>query len=203
MRSFTHSWLSRMKSLRLPVSFGRVDIATLFISGVALLLWIVRPGAAATDFLFLTAAISQAISPVPLGGDVCVARAPRSRFASRICFYPSRFSARQRLHLGARNPCRHGVLHVWTVGAIGVMTLGVMTRATRGHTGRNLTASTLHDGTYGAMILAAVLRIAAGFIPEVQGNPARGRGRRLDRGLRTVPYRIYAPMLIGQRLEPG
>lgn len=32
-------------------------------------------------------------------------------------------------------------LHAWTAGAIGVMTIGVMTRVALGHTGRPLTAS--------------------------------------------------------------
>ena len=39
--SFTHSWLTRMRSEHLPASFGRVDKLALIISGVALLLWIV------------------------------------------------------------------------------------------------------------------------------------------------------------------
>ena len=51
--------------------------------------------------------------------------------------------------------------HVWTVGAIGLMTLGVMTRATRGHTGRDLTASISTIAIYGAMVLTALLRVAA------------------------------------------
>ena len=57
-------------------------------------------------------------------------------------------------------------LHVWTVGAIGLMTLGVMTRATRGHTGRALTASPMTVAIYAAMIAAAILRIAAGLFPQ-------------------------------------
>ena len=55
-------------------------------------------------------------------------------------------------------------LHAWTVGAIGLMTLGVMTRATRGHTGRELAASPVTVEIYGAMMAAALLRIGAGIV---------------------------------------
>ena len=56
-------------------------------------------------------------------------------------------------------------LQAWTVGAVGLMTLGVMTRATRGHTGHALNAWPMTVASYGAMIAAALLRIAAGLFP--------------------------------------
>jgi uncharacterized protein involved in response to NO len=52
-------------------------------------------------------------------------------------------------------------LHAWTVGAVGLMTLGVMSRSTRGHTGHVLTASPITVSSYVAIIVAALLRIAA------------------------------------------
>jgi uncharacterized protein involved in response to NO len=57
-------------------------------------------------------------------------------------------------------------LHAWTVGAVGLMTLGVRTRATRGHTGRELKASPITVAIYGAMIAAALLRVVAGALPQ-------------------------------------
>jgi uncharacterized protein involved in response to NO len=48
-------------------------------------------------------------------------------------------------------------LHAWTVGTVGLMTLGVMSRATRGHTGHALAASPMTVAIYGAMIAAALL----------------------------------------------
>jgi uncharacterized protein involved in response to NO len=52
-------------------------------------------------------------------------------------------------------------LHAFGVGAIGCMTLAVMTRATLGHTGHALTASVGTIALYGAILAAAGLRIAA------------------------------------------
>ena len=67
------------------------------------------------------------------------------------------------LGLGAFAP---GVLptlgvHALTVGAVGVMTLAVMTRASRGHTGRVLAADKSVQLIYLLINLAAVLRVGA------------------------------------------
>ena len=53
------------------------------------------------------------------------------------------------------------------IGAIGAMTLAVMTRATRGHTGRALEAPPATQLLYGAVILSAALRIAAALLPAL------------------------------------
>jgi uncharacterized protein involved in response to NO len=51
-----------------------------------------------------------------------------------------------------------------TAGAIGTMTLAVMTRATRGHTGRELSADPPTRLIYLLVTLAAAIRVAAGFL---------------------------------------
>ncbi len=52
-------------------------------------------------------------------------------------------------------------LHALTVGAIGTMTLAVMTRATLGHTGRALTAGPGTTAVYVLVSLAAIFRLLA------------------------------------------
>jgi uncharacterized protein involved in response to NO len=54
-------------------------------------------------------------------------------------------------------------IHAWTAGAVGLMTLAVMTRATLGHTGRPLVASTGTQIIYACALVAALLRLAAAF----------------------------------------
>jgi uncharacterized protein involved in response to NO len=56
-----------------------------------------------------------------------------------------------------------GALHAWTVGAIGTMTLAVMTRATLGHTGKALVASPSTQVIYAAIVVAAAARVLAAF----------------------------------------
>jgi uncharacterized protein involved in response to NO len=52
-------------------------------------------------------------------------------------------------------------IHAFTAGAIGTMTLGVMTRVSLGHTGRALAADRITALIYLLVILAAVTRVAA------------------------------------------
>ena len=56
-----------------------------------------------------------------------------------------------------------GALHAWTIGAIGIMTLAVMTRASLGHTGRPLTASRPIQFIYVAALIAVLARLVAAF----------------------------------------
>jgi uncharacterized protein involved in response to NO len=56
-----------------------------------------------------------------------------------------------------------GALHGWTTGAIGLMTLAVMTRASRGPSGRPLMATRSIQLIYLAQLVAAVVRIAVAF----------------------------------------
>ncbi len=56
-------------------------------------------------------------------------------------------------------------LHALTVGAIGSMTIGVMTRAALGHTGRPLKVAPGIAAAYIAISLAALLRICAEVLP--------------------------------------
>jgi uncharacterized protein involved in response to NO len=57
-------------------------------------------------------------------------------------------------------------LHAWAVGAIGVMTLAVMTRASLGHTGQALHAGKGVQAIYAAVLLAAAARIFAALAPQ-------------------------------------
>ena len=56
-------------------------------------------------------------------------------------------------------------IHAWTVGAIGIMTLAMMTRVSLGHTGRALSADPITFVIYTAVLTAAVARLCAAFEP--------------------------------------
>jgi uncharacterized protein involved in response to NO len=58
-------------------------------------------------------------------------------------------------------------VHALTVGAIGGMTIGMMTRTARGHTGRPLVADRFEVTSYVLVVLAAALRVFGGMLlPE-------------------------------------
>ncbi|TIU26050.1 MAG: NnrS family protein, partial [Mesorhizobium sp.] len=56
-------------------------------------------------------------------------------------------------------------IHAFAVGAIACMTLAVMTRASLGHTGRELRASGGTRAVFVAIVSAAILRVAAAIAP--------------------------------------
>jgi len=55
-------------------------------------------------------------------------------------------------------------MHVLAVGALGVMTLGMMTRVTLGHTGRLIVANKVTTLAYGLLIAAVVVRAGGPFL---------------------------------------
>ncbi len=58
-------------------------------------------------------------------------------------------------------------LHMLTLGAMGTMTLAVMTRAILGHTGHDLHAGPATIAIYIAVTVAMIFRVAYGFIPGI------------------------------------
>ena len=200
--SFTHSFLSRTRSPQLPASFGFTDKVALTVSAAALLAWITAPASMATGILFALAAMVQAL-----------------RLWRWKCSYTWREPLVLILHLGyafvplgfllgAITVLQPGLLagtaalHAWTVGAVGTMTLAVMTRATRGHTGHDLNASKLTVIIYAMILAAAVLRIFAGFFPEFYMVLIEVAGAAWIAAF-TLFLVEYAPMLLGPRIERG
>jgi uncharacterized protein involved in response to NO len=74
------------------------------------------------------------------------------------------------VHLALRTLAAFGAvpeplaLHALTIGTIGGMTIGMMTRTARGHTGRPLIADASEVARFGAVQLTAVIRVAGGAL---------------------------------------
>jgi uncharacterized protein involved in response to NO len=161
--SFTHNWLARADAGRLPVSFARFDAVTAAGSAVALLLWIVMPAALLTAVALFLAGILQAARLARWAGERTY-REPLV-FVLHVAYA---FVAIGFLLTGAGAlglVAESAGIHAWAVGAIGTMTLAVMTRASLGHTGRPLIASATTKAIYVAVVIAALARIAAALLP--------------------------------------
>jgi uncharacterized protein involved in response to NO len=159
--SFTGNWLLANKpGGRLPVPFGRFDMATMGISGAALLTWVATPADLLTGVLLCTAGIMQLARLARWAGDRTVGDPLVLVLHVGYGFVPIGF-----LLLGASSfldaVSASAGLHAWTAGAIGLMTLAVMTRATLGHTGRPLRAGPATQAVYGCVLVSALLRIVA------------------------------------------
>jgi len=165
--SFTRNWLARQGSDRLPAPMGRFDIVSLAVAALALLSWIGMPEWRATGVLLITAAVVQAARLARWAGE----RTWREPIVL-ILHVGYGFVPLGGLILGASILWpdvvpRSGALHAWTTGAIGVMTLAVMTRAIRGHTGRAIVSTPATTLIYGAILAAALARIVAPVLAEV------------------------------------
>lgn len=163
--SFTHNWLSRENPGRLPAPFGPFDVAVLVVSVAALVLWIVLPNWHGTAAAMLIAGAGQAVRLARWAGDRTLRDPLVFVLHVGYAFVPVGFViVAGAIVLPQTIPLSAG-LHAWTAGAIGTMTLAIMTRASLGHTGRTLSAGRLTQAIYFLVIAAAVLRIAAAFAP--------------------------------------
>ena len=161
--SFTRNWLVRENPGRLPVPFSRFDMIVVATGAVALLGWIVWPESRVTGTALALAALLHLVRLARWAGD----RTFRERLLVILhvgyVFVPIGFGLGALAAFGVV-PTSAGV-HAWMVGGAGIMTLAVMTRATLGHTGQNLTASWATRTIYLAIIVAAIARIGAVFDP--------------------------------------
>jgi uncharacterized protein involved in response to NO len=194
--SFTRNWLVRENPGRLPRPFSRYDGVSLAGSVVALAAWIVAPTHGLTGVLLLAAAVLQAIRLARWAGD----RTGRDRLVLVLhvafAFVPVGF-----MLVGAailwpdRVPVSAGV-HAWTAGAIGMMTLAVMTRATLGHTGQPLAASAATQVIYALALLAALVRVGASFASSRLPIEVAGTLWCVAFGAFVV---VYGPLLVGRQ----
>jgi uncharacterized protein involved in response to NO len=159
--SFTRNWLVRRGSPRLPVSFGRFDRAALAVAAAALLAWVAAPGAPLTGWMAAFAAAAQALRLGRWAGERTAAEPLVLVLHAGYAFVPLGFATLAASILRPDLLAPTDALHAWTVGAVGVMTLAVMTRATLGHTGREMTATPVTRALYLAILVAALARVGA------------------------------------------
>ncbi|MBL9097424.1 MAG: NnrS family protein [Alphaproteobacteria bacterium] len=167
--SFTNNWLARENKPRIAATNVPTERLVHGATAAALALWVVLPFEAATGAALAAAAAAQLIrlarwrgwmtvrEPLVLVLHVGYAWIPigLALLGATIVWHPGAISA--------------GV-HALTVGAVGTMTLAVMTRATLGHTGRALRAGGGTTAIYAAITISALARVAAAFLPAAAGT---------------------------------
>jgi uncharacterized protein involved in response to NO len=197
--NFTGEFMVEHGRTEQPASFSRYDGLSILLVGFAAVAWIVQPQAMATGWMFVTAGLANvgrlsrwhgwgtwreplvlilhlgygwlALSLLLLGGSI----------------------------LGIGLPTTDAV-HALTTGAVGVMTLAVMTRASLGHTGRSRHAGPLTVLIYMLVTLGALLRVV---------GPTTGLPTNLVLGLAAVGWSgayllfavVYGPFLLRPSLH--
>lgn len=200
--SFTANWLKRENPGREPVPFGRFDVAAVVAAVIGFAGWIAFPalpeaGAWLAPVL-AAAGLLHAARLARWAGDRTLREPLVTVLHAAYAFIPLGFLIAAWGAWSAEFAGDMGAIHAWTAGAIGLMTLAVMTRATRGHTGRTLTAPAGTTAVYLLVAAAAVARIAAALMPEAAAMLMAGAGTAWTLGFGLFAV-LYAPLLTRPR----
>lgn len=197
--SFTRNWLLKRGGGALPAPTSRFDMAVLAVTVAAMLGWIISPNQ------------SVVAAALVIAGALHVVRLARwagwRTWAEPLVWI---------LHIGyawlgvglallglsawdALVPSSAGV-HALTAGAMGVMIMAVTTRATRGHTGRELAAGTGTTILYLLINAAAAVRVVGGLWPAQYDSALIVSGGLWAAALLGF-CALYGPMLMRPRLR--
>lgn len=198
--SFTHNWLARQQPGRMPISFSRFDVVSLVGAGLAFVAWLLTPSHAVTGWLLVAAGLLQAVRLGRWAGERTLSDRLVLVLHIGYAFVPVGFVLLGASILWPQAVPRSASLHAWTAGAIGIMTLAMMTRASLGHTGQPLTATAVTQAIYGFALASVLLRVTAAFSPSVAWLHAAGAAWIVAFGLFAM---AYGPALVRPRRLPA
>lgn len=196
--SFTRNWLARERAANLPASFGLVDKAALVATGVGMAAWVAAAESPITGALLTAAGCLLALRLARWRGIRTISES--ILFVLHVG-YGWLAAALVLLGLSILLPAvpPSAALHALTAGAVGTMTLAVMTRASLGHTGRAIVADRYVVAMYLLVTAGAVLRVAAPFADDWYIAILAGGGSLWSAGFLLFAVR-YAPILWGRRV---
>ncbi|WP_297976914.1 NnrS family protein [uncultured Amaricoccus sp.] len=189
--SFTRNWLVQHGARRLPVPFGRYDNLCLAAGALALVAWTARPEGWPTALLLALAGLLHLARLARWRGEATWPSPLLLMLHLAYLFVPLGLLATAGAALGLL-PAAAG-LHLLGIGAIGGMTVAVMMRATRGHTGRSLVAGPWLTAAFALVALAALVRAASAGVDGITVSAA----------LWTAGYGILAANLAPWLVRPN
>jgi len=159
--SFTRNWMAKQgMGGRLPTQPARFDLLVIGATALALLFWLAGPAGLVTGGLLIAAALLQSIRLARWGGFK-TARDPLVLILHVGYAWVPVGLALLGLSLAGAPVPRSAAIHALTAGAMATMILAVMTRASLGHTGRELKANASTVAIYALVTAGAMLRVAA------------------------------------------
>jgi len=200
--SFTRNWLMKqgVKS-GLPTQPGRFDIFVIGATALALLGWITAPPGYLSGGLLLAAAALQFVRLARWGGVRTVSDPLVLILHVGYAWVPIGLALLGASQIGAAIP-RSAAIHALTAGAMTTMILAVMTRASLGHTGRDLKANGETVAIYGLITVGALLRVTAP-LQLLDYRPAIEVAGLAWGGALLLFLIAYAPVLWRPRLGEG
>lgn len=163
--SFTRNWLMKQGWTKgLPTQPSRFDFAAIASTVVALVSWVVEFDPGITGLLLLAAGAMQLVRLARWSGHATLAEPLVFILHLAYAWLPIGLLLLGMSLLVPTQPAS-SALHALAAGAMASMTLAVMTRATLGHTGRELRSDTATTAIYTLITLGAALRVASPWLP--------------------------------------
>ena len=176
--SFTHNWLKKTGRKAEMPGITLLDKAAMAVSAVGLALWVVMPEAVTAGVLMTVAGIAVAARLSRWRGVQTFSEPLVLILHIGYLWLAVSFMLLGSAALAPDSVDPQMALHALTTGAIGTMTLAVMTRASLGHTGAGLFADRATCAIYGL--------VTAGSITALAGVRRRGRICGAGDGIRSV-----------------
>lgn len=163
--SFTRNWLAkRGETQRLPGQPGRLDMLSLAVLALGMLGWTLEPDSDGAAALLIVGGVLQGLRLARWSG--------LRTFSEPLVFVLHLAFAWLPIGLILLGASRFvwcipvsAALHALSAGGMASMTLAVMTRATLGHTGRDLNAGRATRAIYLLVTAGAIVRFAAPSLP--------------------------------------
>jgi len=162
--SFTTNWLKKQGQSRLPGQPPAFDAIVIGATALALCCWIFAIGPGLTGPLLIAAGMLQLARLSRWGGLRTIADPLVFVLHLSYAWLPLGLILLGMSLLVPTQPAS-SALHALAAGAMASMTLAVMTRATLGHTGRELRAGVGTTAIYLLVTAGAALRVAAPWLP--------------------------------------
>ncbi|WP_206740790.1 NnrS family protein [Euryhalocaulis caribicus] len=156
--SFTRNWMAQSGLSPLPVVSTRFDWIALIVLVAGLIAWLVRPDDIVTAGLLASAAILHFWRLAGWKGWRTLAEPLVTILHLGYFWLPTALVLMAAAILASKHVQPSAALHALTAGAMGTMTLAVMTRASLGHTGRARTADRWIVTIYILVLTAAIVR---------------------------------------------
>jgi len=160
--TFTRNWLAKRGDAALPPVPGWIDRAALGVLHTGLLGWVFFPAFSPIGLLLFLGAVLNFWRLLRWRGGATAAEPLLLVLHIGYAWLVLGVALLGLAMLDADLPLS-AAIHALTAGAVGTMVLAVMTRVTRGHTGRDLSADRVTNLIYILVTFAAIVRVAAAF----------------------------------------
>lgn len=195
--SFTRNWLAKQgRTEGLPMQPSRFDLVVIGATASALAAWCVAAPVNAAAPLLLAASALQFVRLARWKGWLAAADPLVLILHVAYAWLPLGLLLLGLSILGGQPASP--ALHALSAGAMASMTLAVMTRATLGHTGRELRSGTGTTTVYSLVTIGTALRVTAPWLPFDYLLLIQVAGA-LWGGAFLLFLVIYGPMLLGPR----